>query len=177
MDIITKLINLITGRSSSRNPFPKPDLSRLLDSDDINSSIIELDNYLSGLCDFGTHTERLNEHQKVFYFNQCLEREVNNGGFEQFYFNISGNFAHELTASLTAIGAIKTCQIVVEANNVFPEHKVPESQNARQELMSMIEESVGGTWAELDQRFYAYEEDLNAMNMQYVRDHADAFSF
>ena len=47
------------------------------------SSIIEFDNYIGELCDYGNSIESLNESQKLFYLNQNLEREVNNGGFYQ----------------------------------------------------------------------------------------------
>ena len=56
-------------------------LDSLLSADDTNSSIIELDDFIGELCDFGDDYDKLTEPQKLFYLNQNLEREINNGGF------------------------------------------------------------------------------------------------
>lgn len=153
----------------------KPDINKLLNSDNINNSIIELDNYISALCDYGDSIERLNEYQKYFFYNQTLEREINNGGFNQFYFNSSGDFAHETITSLKAIGANKTAMIVENANDQFPDKIVPKDRATRQEILSQIENKVNGIWEELDQKFFAYEEDLNSLNMDYIRKNKNEF--
>ena len=43
----------------------------------INNSIIELDNFIGDVCNYGDEMEKLSEPQKSFYINQNLEREVN----------------------------------------------------------------------------------------------------
>lgn len=146
----------------------RTEFDQLINSENANNSIIELDNYISALCEYGDCIERLSDPQKNFYFNQNLEREVNNGGFNQFYFNSSGNFAHETVASLRAIGANKTAMIVENANDQFPDGKVPKDRTTRQEILVQIENKANVIWEDLDQKFFAYEDDLNALNMEYV---------
>lgn len=153
----------------------KPDIDKLLKSEDINNSIIELDNYISAFCNYGDSIERLNEHQKNFFYNQTLEREINNGGFNQFYFNSSGGFAHETIISLKAIGASKTAMIVEKANDQFPDKIVPKDRESRQEILSQIEGKANEIWEELDQKFFAYEDDLNALNMDYIKKNKASF--
>ena len=87
MSIFNKLFR------GSEKSVKKFDLEKLLSSDDINNSIIELDNFIGELCSYVDNMNKLTEEQKQFYYNQCLEREVNNGGFHQYFFNSSGNFA------------------------------------------------------------------------------------
>jgi hypothetical protein len=53
-------------------------LETLLSSDNTNKSIIELDNFIGDLCAYGDNMDKLTEPQKQFYYNQCLEREINN---------------------------------------------------------------------------------------------------
>lgn len=163
--------NLFGGSDKAdMNPVnKKPDIDELINSDNINDSIIELDNYISALCDYGDSIERLNEPQKNFFYNQTLEREINNGGFNQFYFNSSGDFAHEIIVSLKAIGANKTAMIVENANDQFPDKIVPKDRATRQEILLQIENKADEIWEELDQKFFAYEDDLNSLNMDYIR--------
>ena len=59
----------------------KPVIEELLKAEDTNNSIIELDNYICELCQWGEDVNQLTDPQKIFFFNQNLEREVNNGGF------------------------------------------------------------------------------------------------
>jgi hypothetical protein len=46
---------------------------------------------------------------------QALEREVNNGGFDQFFFNSSHEFAPTIVEALSRIGCTETAKIVQEA--------------------------------------------------------------
>ena len=95
-------------------------LENLLASKDINGSIIELDNFIGKVCNYGDEMDNLTESQKQFYLNQNLEREVNNGGFNQYFWNSSGDFAHETIASLNLIGASHTAKILQQAIDQFP---------------------------------------------------------
>jgi hypothetical protein len=153
----------------------KPDIVKLINSDNINNGIIELDSYISSLCDYGDSIEKLNESPKNFFYNQTLEREINNGGFNQFYFNSSGDFAHEIIDSLKAIGANTTAMIVENANNQFPDKIVPKNRTTRQEILSQIENKANEIWEELDQRFFSYEDDLNSLNLDYIRKNWNEF--
>lgn len=172
------IFNKIFGGSdkSDKNSENKNlDLEQLLSSDDINNSIIEIDNFVCELCVWGDDLDKLSEPQKVFYFNQNLEREINNGGFNQFYFNSSGDFAHETIDSLMAIGAYKTAEIVKKANEQFPDNKVPKDRTQRQEILDQIEDQAKEFWDELDQMFFAYKDDLNSLNFNYIKQHKDKF--
>ena len=150
-------------------------LDGLLTSDDSNGSIIELDNFIGELCDYGDELDKLTEPQKLFYINQNLEREVNNGGFNQYFINSSGNYAHETILSLKAIGADKTASILQQAIDQFPNKTVPKDRDERTEIVEQIEEVADEVWDELDQKFYKYEDDLNTLNIEYVKKHKDFF--
>jgi len=147
----------------------EPDIDRLINSADSNASIIELDDYVSELCEYGERLDLGTEPQKNFYYNQNLEREVNNGGFYQYYYNSSGDFAHETIDSLKAIGANKTAEIVKIANDQFPEMKVPKDRVERQNILDQIKEKADEIWEELTQKFFKYEDDLNSLNMNYIK--------
>lgn len=46
------------------------DIDKLLSSDDINGSVIELDNCIRELCSCGADLNKLTEEQALFYHNQ-----------------------------------------------------------------------------------------------------------
>ena len=150
-------------------------LEGLLNSEDPNSGVIELDNFIGELCDYGDNYGKLTEPQKLFYLNQNLEREINNGGFNQYFCNSSGENAHETVLSLKAIGADKTADILQKAIDQFPDKKVPKDRDERIEIVENIEDKATQVWTELDQRFYVYEDDLNTLNIEYVKKHKDFF--
>ena len=164
------------GGEDSISLVARPDLDELLNSDDENGSIIALDNHVSALCGYGDHLEKLSDEQKNFYFNQSLEREVNNGGFNQFFYNSTGDFAHETFESLRLIGAVKTARILQNAINEFPNGTVPKDREQRVVVIKTVEDTANQVWEELDERFFAYEDDLNQLNLEYVRQNLEKFS-
>jgi hypothetical protein len=174
MSIFKKLFGG-ADKSDKNSENKKLDLEKLLSADDINGSIIELDNYIGDLCSYGDEMDKLTEQQKQFYYNQCLEREINNGGFNQYFFNSSGDFAQKTIQSLRTIGANKTADILQQANDQFPNGNVPEDITERQEILEQIQETADPVWEELDQKFFAYEDDLNTLNIEFVKKNKDKF--
>src|SRR5438045_3506378 len=55
--------------------------------------------------------QALTTAEQVAYCIDALEREVNNGGFEQFFVNSSGDTAAETVAALEGIGASKAATL------------------------------------------------------------------
>jgi len=59
------------GKSDSINEKPrekKIDIEELLLSENINNSIVELDNYICEICDWGEKPDNLTNEQKNGYF-------------------------------------------------------------------------------------------------------------
>ncbi|NBG67157.1 DMP19 family protein [Acidiluteibacter ferrifornacis] len=174
MSIFKKLFGG-SEKSNNNSDNKKLDLEKLLSSDDINGSIIELDNFIGELCSYGDEMDKLTDEQKLFFYIQCLEREINNGGFNQYFFNSSGDFAHKTVKSLQTIGAKKTAVILQKAIDQFPNSNVPEDRIERQEILEQIQETADLVWEELDQKFFSYEDDLNTLNIEFVRKNKDKF--
>ncbi len=150
-------------------------IDRLLTAENVNNSIIELDNFICELCGWGDNMENLTDSQRIFYYNQNLEREVNNGGFNQYFINSSGDFAHETINSLKTIGANHTADILQSAIDQFPDKKVPSDRDERIELVGQIEETANEKWEDLDQKFFEYKDNLNSLNIEYVKKYRTEF--
>lgn len=132
------------------------------------SAIIELDERINELSNYGDNLSKLTEPQKVFWFIENLEREVNNGGFNQFYYNSSGDYAHETFKALRTIGAIKMSEIVNKANSAWPNQTVPKDRTERQNIQETIGEQANTVWELCDNQFYEYPDNITELLLKYV---------
>ena len=144
-------------------------LDSLLSSMDTTHIMITIDDYISASLTSDDNLSRLTQPQKNFYYIQELEGEVNNGGFNQYFFNSSGDYAHETISALKAIGAEKAIKLLQSAIDEFPGHLVPKDRAMRQEILSKIESKAQKVWDKLDSEFYTYPDDLNALNIIYIK--------
>lgn len=151
----------------------KPDIKKLIDSGDATSTVIKLDNYVSLLSEYGERMDNLTGPQRVFYLNQNLEREVNNGGFHQFFFNSSGDNADETVAALESVGAHNAAELLRQAIAKFPGGKVSGDQDERQVLM--VDLFSDGAFEDLDGKFFAYEDPLTDLNFEWISKNAADF--
>jgi hypothetical protein len=111
--------------------------------------------------------------EQVFRCIWELESEVNNGGFEQYYMNSSGDTAFAVEGALKRIGAHKCAKIVHCANDLFPRGEPPRDQRERQNLWSSICEESMEQLDELDQEFFQYPDDLSSLLYDYVMNHRE----
>src|ERR1700722_5493586 len=63
--------------------------------------------------------EKLSQPERVFLCIWDLEAEVDNGGFDQYYFNSAGDHALDTVRALETIGAKRTAELVKTMNNLF----------------------------------------------------------
>lgn len=120
---------------------------------------------------------KLNKSKQAIYKIWMLEAEVNNGGFNQFYYNSSGQFYKELPESLKLIGASKFAQLVEKANNIYEENfeTITESQDGSLEGFS--ESYKENPLDEFDDKFYELdsEENLEELQIKYIRNNQSDF--
>lgn len=137
--------------------------------------VSELDMYVSDKCQYGDNISVLTEPERILFVVCGVEMEVNNGGFAQYFFNSSGNFANETVAAFQMIGASKTAEICRRANSVFGE-EVPVDWNEREEALNQLPDEVDEILENCDNDFFEYEEDIRALLYEYVLKHKSEFS-
>ncbi len=144
------------------------DLETIWQIEDKNHFLIAIDGWLSRKCQFGEDIEKLSDAEKVIYFNGQLEAEVNNGGFSQYFFNSSGNFAYKAVDSLTAVGASQVAEILNKALYTIGVH-LPEGWTERQELLNQVlTEDMEEKLSEIDSEFYKYPDNLEDLNYGFI---------
>ena len=138
--------------------------------------LIAMNERLIQRSDYGEHLERLSHEEQVFYICNLLEQEINNGGFDQFLFNSSGNFAHRVEDCLRTIGANKTADICHTAFAAFGK-PIPQDWDKRQNFLEKMEsDEIADILSDCDDQFYASPDLLEKLNYQYIMANKTKFS-
>lgn len=153
----------------------KPALSALWEETDENRFVTALSAHVAEKCAYGEDLAALSPAERVFYLTQTCEEEVNNGGFDQLFFNACFPL-RELSEAFRAIGAPKTADICARALAALG-GEAPEAREARREVLASREgEALTAELGACDEAFLRYEEDLAARNAAYVRAHREDFT-
>jgi len=114
--------------------------------------------------------ENLNEIEKTFICVWSLQGEVDNGGFDQWLFNSSGNWALETILGLHRIGAEATAKMVEKVISLFPGGPPPKDIDKRREIMESIPEKTSAIWNEIDDQFYKNNDDIEGLLSKYIKE-------
>src|SRR5262245_35236339 len=110
----------------------------------------------------------LSELERLLVTIWGVEADVNNGGFDQYYFNSYGDYALLAPAALREIGAISMAALVERANSAFGPGGPPADRDLRQERLEALRDAAAALWAELDEQFCNYPDDVARLLQQYV---------
>lgn len=97
--------------------------------------------------------ELLSPARRAVVLADQLDGEVNNGGFDQYFLNSSGDGAALAPAALRLLGQEKVAQMVERANAQFPGGP-PADRNLRLIQMKILPEQARQVWSALDDEFY-----------------------
>ena len=131
----------------------KIDLDTILSNEHADLAINKIDEQLNKISNYCKKIEKLNKSQRILIIIENLEREINNGGFNQFYFNSSGNYANETVEYLKKIGANKTTAIVIKANNEWKNGIVPIDRAESKNILEKIEKKANFVWGNVMRSF------------------------
>ncbi|MBB1643026.1 DUF4375 domain-containing protein [Sphingobacterium sp. UME9] len=119
-----------------------------------------------------------NKSRQAIYMISRLEAEVNNGGYNQFYFNSSGQFAAALPEALKLVGATKFADLTERANSTFEKEKskITEDQDGTVEGFSKSYEN--NPLNKFDEEFYKLNdvENLQKIQVDYIRKNKKEFT-
>ncbi|WP_433900543.1 DMP19 family protein [Sphingobacterium puteale] len=119
-----------------------------------------------------------NKSRQAIYMISRLEAEVNNGGYNQFYFNSSGQFATALPEALKLVGATQFADLTERANSTFEKEKskITEDQDGTVEGFSKSYEN--NPLNKFDEVFYKLNEAKNLQKIQvdYIRKNKNEFT-
>lgn len=105
--------------------------------------------------------ENLNEVEKNIMILVDLDCEVNNGGFDQFFFNSKGEHNNSLIEALTAANALETAEICKKALDIISRGLLED------QVLDLLDK-------ECDTPFYDKSEDLTSLIAEYARKNKDS---
>ncbi|MCA9955580.1 MAG: DMP19 family protein [Ardenticatenaceae bacterium] len=141
-------------------------VKKILKEQSGEKAIIEIDSLLTPI--FHSAPEKLSNEEKTIVFIEALEREINNGGFSQFFFNSSGDFVAETVAALKTIGSTIFLELLETAIAQFPDSYVPKNQSEREDIIDRIEDDASPVWQKLEAKFYRHEENIYDLMLAYI---------
>ena len=116
------------------------------------------------------HLESLSRPIQVACLVHMLEAEVNNGGFDQFFINSSGQFAIQTLDALEAIGAPQTKELLQAALALSYPAGYPDDSSEHEETAD--DDATQEALHALDDKFCEYLEPLTDLVNQYLRNDA-----
>ena len=112
----------------------------------------------------------LAEAERVVMAIEAMEREVNNGGYEQFFINSSKHFAPYIVQALQTIGCTGYADLAASA---IAELRLPsefDGEDCDRAYMALMDE-IGPKLNELDNRYYQSTEQIIEPLFSYVEQH------
>jgi hypothetical protein len=106
------------------------------------------------------------DHKEIAKLIENLEAEVNNGGFDQFFYNSAGDDTEEVIRALDTIEAGAMSDIVKRAAAKFPGGMPPKDRFQRQEVLLQVSPE-SDAFDELDAEFYGYPDNLPGLLGKY----------
>ena len=114
---------------------------------------------------------------RAFYLTWIVEGQVNNGGFNQYYFNTEGQFASEAVAAFEYFGASEHAALMREANAVRAEEAAEMAKFKKKGTLEAFSDSYEETkLGPLDDRFYKLKENLSQLRIARIRQAPEEFS-
>lgn len=151
-----------------------PSIAEILDIRDETEFAIALSNLVFGRYE-AVGFAGLQPAERIVHCVDGLERDVNNGGFSQFFFNSPGDYSQETLAALQQIGAEHTARLVQRAMSVFPDGRPSPDRSQRQDQLDALGEEQAAVFDDVDGQFYEYRDDLTSLVRAYVRAHQPDF--
>ena len=144
------------------------DFDEIWNIDIKNNMLIALNSWICRKSNYGENIGILSDAERVIYLVMTLESEVNNGGFSQFLYNSSGNFANETASALRSIGADVMAEI---CDRVLAEFagEVPKDCDEREAMLDNIfTDEISEVLSQCDSDFYVYPDDLVELCYHFV---------
>jgi len=118
-----------------------------------------------------------NKSRQAIYMIWELEGEVNNGGYNQFYFNSSGQFYKHLPNALKFVGANRFADLTQRANVTFEKENPKITQRQDGTIEGFRESYENNPLNKFDDEFFNLynKEDLQKIHVDFIRKHKIEF--
>ena len=114
---------------------------------------------------------------RSLYLTWTVEAEVNNGGFNQYFFNTDGKFASQAVEAFEYFGAMDHAALMREANALrASESALMQKYKEKGTLEAFSESYEHSKLGPLDERFYKLTENLSQLRIARIRATPEQFT-
>ena len=118
----------------------------------------------------------LNDVEEIILAVEALEREVNNGGYHQFFVNPSNKFVAVIVEALKRIGCPKTAEITQRAIDTLA-LSGPLTPEAIDQIIYEDDEERDDKLNQCDNIYYHSDEDIAARLFSFIKNHKEKITF
>lgn len=119
--------------------------------------------------------DNLNEVEKCYFSVWWLIAEVDNGGFDQFFFNSTGGYIPEVLAGLRMLGANDSARLLERAVALLPSATLPRDDKERRSILKGLSDDAQKQFDQLDGEFYEYPDNLRDKLESFAQANRDQF--
>jgi hypothetical protein len=148
---------------------------------DSNLTLLVFDNISSKLSDnyekeFET-VLKLSKPRQAFYIIWLVESEVNNGGFNQFYYNSCGQFSKLAPESFVLMGATKFGDLMTRANKIYEKENSKITKHLDGTIEGFSKSYDDNPLNPLDDEFYELykTENLSQLQIDFIKSNIKDF--
>lgn len=145
--------------TAARRPRPED----VWEISDRTAFLIAMSERLCAKCGESERLSALSPKERTTYAVDAFQREVSNGGFEQYLCNSSGALAGELRDALRAVGAERVAEIYRPALAALPAAWLEDEEERRKLLDKVLTGRVLERLDQCDERFYECSGDLEQL--------------
>jgi hypothetical protein len=118
----------------------------------------------------------LSDGNRALWHTWVLDGEVNNGGFNQYYWNTNGLFSEQAVEAFRFFGATNHATLMQKANTVRAEEEIAmkkyRDENTLVSFSASYDESKLGP---IDDEYYSLDEVLSALRIAKIRQSPELF--
>ncbi len=107
---------------------------------------------------------------RALYLTWVVESEVNNGGFNQYFWNTNGQYTHEVVGAFEFFGATEHAKLMQQAVDMYYKEQGHTPNRKQQRTADGFARSYERTKLNvLDDRFYTIQENLSVKRIARIR--------
>lgn len=123
------------------------------------------------------HFTKLSEAEQTFVLIDIFESEINNNGLFGFFYNASGEYAHEILQAFQTINAEASSNVIDKAIRVFKQLPIPKDIFERRQSIGQLSKSEIDIWSNLEAQLIESNEDIVKLLISYIRAHKSDFEY
>ncbi len=119
----------------------------------------------------------INAEELLVLAIEAMEREVNNGGFSQFFSNNSWRFTPYLVDCLSKIGSTQAKEMAEKAITALDIGNLTDATEYYKNMQNAIEnEAVLEKLEAIDKQYYAMDENIAGLIFEFIKNNVDKYS-